>query len=758
MFSCKKCGNPLYIRSAELKDRILKMEVSCIRGHKTVRRLADHQAQDMAEDLFDRIFVCVECGLNMTQMATEIDGEQAESLFLCPIHGPQKRDFPSQFLPAVSLLSADVDVSQSVVDSFRCLDCGQVYAISDIVERDLHYKMDVQCPNGHKNRRYVAVDAEEDLMKTIMQRVAHCDRCGLPGHITSVGEKSKIARLYASCPVHGTTKKDVALRLLPTVQEAVSEIPEDAIVKGMLVSSDCKRPLAIRAIEPDKAGYRFRTACPGRGQTTSRTLPVNWTELVSKRIAAAVLTCNECGHLTHMQDIRKDRKKVDFEIVCPIHGVMKRSTPPDVFEHISAVEPEIDRLPSVIRSLSCERCSMPIHVRDVEDRRGLTELDGECRNGHRVRRFFPQNLDQGTLVDLYKNLYRCPECYDQLDLVYAEPQGRESRVVLLCPVHGKYVLDIPHDHAKAMETAYDELEADKVTPPVEAPPHEKATVIESEADSPETPEDDVVVYRGCEVVGGKFDYKVKVVNDSGYVITNVTVSIVAYPKDCLETGGETVKTISRIEIDGFRSPSFTFFPTKDCVQGKIVATASYIDFRDQLHTLQVEPFIIRSVCDLLKPMEATSKQFDLVLSNLTRTEQEQALDWNAQILFTKAEKLLPAKNFHIVDSDEKIVGGQFIGTIRGYAEGKYTGKKVAVIFMITGPEIGRHATVKVEALGEDIAMLPTTIDELAETIDSWICLRCGAPLAPEEVDELGQREPIRCRYCAHTLTIALYLQ
>jgi DNA-directed RNA polymerase subunit RPC12/RpoP len=139
-------------------------------------------------------------------------------------------------------------------------------------------------------------------------------------------------------------------------------------------------------------------------------------------------------------------------------------------------------------------------------------------------------------------------------------------------------------------------------------------------------------------------------------------------------------------------------------------------------------------------LETSSKQFDLVLSNLTRTEQEQTLDWNAQILFTKAEKLLPAKNFHIVDSDEKIVGGQFIGTIRGYAEGKYTGKKVAVIFMITGPEIGRHAT------------------ELAETIDSWICLRCGAPLSPEEVDELGQRDPIRCRYCAHTLTIALYLQ
>ena len=79
------------------------------------------------------------------------------------------------------------------------------------------------------------------------------------------------------------------------------------------------------------------------------------------------------------------------------------------------------------------------------------------------------------------------------------------------------------------------------------------------------------------------------------------------------------------------------------------------------------------------------------------------------------------------------------------------------MFLISGPENGRHSSVKVEALSEDIAMLPTTIDELAETMDSWICLRCGAPLDSEEVLELGKRQPIRCRYCSHTLTMGLYL-
>jgi DNA-directed RNA polymerase subunit RPC12/RpoP len=309
-----------------------------------------------------------------------------------------------------------------------------------------------------------------------------------------------------------------------------------------------------------------------------------------------------------------------------------------------------------------------------------------------------------------------------------------------------------------MRAAYIQIQAERARPPVEAPEPVPEARNEVLVQPSEESFGQVKVARGCDIIGGKFEYKVKVKNETGYVVTNVTVSIVAFPQDCMEMAGETVKSIPRIEVGGFRSPQFTLFPTKDCVQGKVVATVSYIDFRDQLHTTQVEPCIIRSVCDLLKPSEKTSKEFDLLLSNLTKTNQEQTMDWNARILFTKAEKLLPAKNFHIVDTDEKVVNGDFIGTIRGYAEGKYTGKKVAVVFLISGSETGRQAQVKVDALGEDVAMLPITIDELAESMDSWICLRCGAPFDAEQVQALEERKPVSCRYCSHTLTIGLYLQ
>ena len=758
MFSCKKCGEPLFIKNAETKDRIVTFEVQCLRGHRGARRLAEHQLEDIAQEVFGKMFTCLECGSTMSLIDSQIQDLKVESNVLCPIHGRETREYPRKFLPAVDLLISELQSDRAIMDSFRCSQCGLVYAVSGMEFRDGVYETEVRCANGHKTVRFLPESIDENLLKKILQRVVHCDKCGLPGVIADVEQRRDQARISASCPVHGIVKKDIPSQLIPILNESVSEIPEDAVVKATLASSNCSRPLSIRAIEDTKSGYRLRCICPGGNHSTDRVLPITWSAPVTDRITKALLSCDECGQLTHILGHRKSKKKTSFQVTCPIHGVMSREVPPDVFDIISAHEPMVDRLPSMILSMSCEKCSMPLSVRDVEERRGLIEFDVECRNGHRSKRLFVPGLNQATLVDLYKQLYQCPECYEQLNLVYIESRGKEDRVVLLCSLHGKYVLDIPPDHAEAMQTAYQELEADKARPPVEAPEPEKPVSLEVEVPSPPHSHNGVEVLRGCEIIGGKFDYKVKIKNNSGYVITNVTVSIVAYPHDCMELAGETVKTISRIEVGGFRSPQFTFYPTKDCVQGKVVATVSFIDFMDHLHTVSVEPYLIRSVCDLLKPSKQSSKQFDLILGGLESTQQEQTLDWNAQVLFTKAEKILPAKNFHVVDTEEHVVAGEFIGTIRGYAEGKYTKRKVAVVILITGPENGRHSCVKVEALGEDVAMLPTTIDELADTMDSWVCLRCGAPLSTEQVEDLGKRNPIRCKYCTHTLTIALYLQ
>ncbi|MHA1246984.1 MAG: hypothetical protein ACTSPE_06630 [Candidatus Thorarchaeota archaeon] len=757
MFTCTKCGEPLYVADAELKDKILRLDVQCLQGHKSVRRLVERQADEIAEEIFARMFVCLDCGSLMAHLYTETHRGEAEETVLCPIHGPQRRSFPVKYIPAVNEVISEMEPDRAVADSFVCPECGKVFAVREIDERPDYYEMKVRCPNGHRYTRYVAKNASADLLNKILQRVLNCERCTLPGHVEKVEHRGSKIRVHVACPVHGVSRKDLPATLEESFRSAVESIPDDAALRAMLTSLECPQPMAIQRIERDEKGYRFKMLCPATGRSTQSSLPVKWTGSARALVTRSVLTCDECGLLTHLTDKRERRGRVQFKVVCPIHGLMQREVPSDVFEIVTEEAEKIDYFPAIAKTLSCTKCGQPLIVRDIDEHRGMIEMKSECRNGHKNKRFFVSAMNEETYRQIFKMVYQCPECYGPLDLVDIKPAGRESRVTLLCPLHGKVVLEVPPKHAEIMRRTYEDLVQERKVPPIEATEPARPVEIEPSIEEP-APEKGVEVYRGCEIVGGKFDYKVKIVNNSGYVITNVTVSVVAYPEDCLELAGDSVKTISRIEVGGFRSPLFTFYPTKDCVQGKIVSTVSYIDFKDQLHTVQVEPYLIRSVCDLLKPLKATTEQFDKILENLTKTGQEQILDWNARVLFTKAEKILPAKNFHIVDCDERIVAGDFIGTIRGYAEGKYTGKKVAVIVTITGPETGRHAAVRVDALGEDIAMLPTTIDELAESIDSWVCLRCGAPLDPEQVEELLQRRPVRCQYCSHTLTIALYLR
>ena len=79
LFTCKKCGEPYYIRSAEIKDKIVRIDVQCLNGHKAVRGLADHQAEEIVEDILKKMSVCLDCGSTMTLMRTDRTKDKVEA-------------------------------------------------------------------------------------------------------------------------------------------------------------------------------------------------------------------------------------------------------------------------------------------------------------------------------------------------------------------------------------------------------------------------------------------------------------------------------------------------------------------------------------------------------------------------------------------------------------------------------------------------------------------------------------------------------
>ncbi|MFX1368133.1 MAG: hypothetical protein ACFFAY_06030 [Promethearchaeota archaeon] len=259
--------------------------------------------------------------------------------------------------------------------------------------------------------------------------------------------------------------------------------------------------------------------------------------------------------------------------------------------------------------------------------------------------------------------------------------------------------------------------------------------------------------RGCHITGFEFQYKVKVLNNTESVITNVVVSILAYPEDCMSLKGESSKTIKRIEPNGFRSPLFTFLPTQDCVEGTIQATVSYIDHRNEAHTSSTKPFVIRSVCDLLTPLNLASAVFDKIFLESTGTTHRETIELGAEELFSKANQILPLKNFHIVESESTLFEGQFMGTIKGAAEGKYTGRRIEIRVGISGDVSAMESQVTLEVSGDDDAMLPGTLKEISEGLNSWICMHCAAPMNPGEVVSLRAGNVVQCNYCSRSMTL-----
>lgn len=275
----------------------------------------------------------------------------------------------------------------------------------------------------------------------------------------------------------------------------------------------------------------------------------------------------------------------------------------------------------------------------------------------------------------------------------------------------------------------------------------------TESFAPKLPTKELVeALRGGEFVGNKMRYKVKVVNNSDLVVTDVMVAVISYPRDTLKLDGDDSKSIAKLEPRGFRSPTFNFLPTQDCVKGDIVASVSFVDSTGKAHSITTEPFTIRAVCDLLRPETISPEEFMPKLASLDHGEMAVRVEeWTPEEMHSKALQILESSNFSEVSSEINPVGDHVESKISGWARGKYTDKSLGVQITITGRRGTKGATCKVRMSGEDEAMIMPAIDEIAQKLSAWLCPMCGGKLSPEAIDDLKAGKSVPCPFCGVTV-------
>ncbi len=254
--------------------------------------------------------------------------------------------------------------------------------------------------------------------------------------------------------------------------------------------------------------------------------------------------------------------------------------------------------------------------------------------------------------------------------------------------------------------------------------------------------------RGAEFVGNRLRLKVKVVNDTSTVITDVTITISSYPRDSLTLEGDISRIVPKIDPQGFRSPTFEFLPTQDCVRGNIVASISFADHHGEVHSMSTEPYIIRAVCDLLTPENISPEDFNLRLNDLEHGETTLRVEeWTPEEMQAKTLKVLETSNFFEVSCETEKIQEHVQSRVTGWAKGKYTGKNIGVEIAITGLPGIKGATCIVRMSGEDDAMIMPAIDEIGKKLSAWLCPMCGGGLPIESVREVKAGKTTVCPFC-----------
>ncbi len=453
MFTCKKCKEPFHALGAEIRGQTLRVYCQCVNGHKGKREVSRYQADSMAHDLFKGLFVCVICGSSMSLINTDLGRNEVEYTFLCPIDGEQKKRIPAHYHTAVTDLQQMVNSSKSILDSLTCPKCAQTFSASDIIDRKRFLEVRFRCPNGHKEIRLIPRDAMDAVMKTVVKRLVHCDVCGLPCKVLETTTKGDRARVEVLCPAHGKQKKELPAEhawLLEKITEALSE---GTIVRSMLSCTNCSKSLSIRSIELDKDRYKIKCSCPD-GHSSELMQQTGLDEEAIDAIVGGLLKCNQCDLLTQIVETRVRGKDVDLELVCPIHGAMRKSMPVGVFKHLEERDPLIDRGPSVEAASKCEKCSSPVTIKDTKLKDAYVEFKVECRNGHGQERFFSNEAGPKLLSQAYRQLYECHRCHNPRELVRIDELEDKSIAVVNCEGHGEEEIAIPQGHEGSVRDAF----------------------------------------------------------------------------------------------------------------------------------------------------------------------------------------------------------------------------------------------------------------------------------------------------------------
>lgn len=188
-----------------------------------------------------------------------------------------------------------------------------------------------------------------------------------------------------------------------------------------------------------------------------------------------------------------------------------------------------------------------------------------------------------------------------------------------------------------------------------------------------------------------FYFKVKIKNDSNYIITNIHILLTSIP-----SGLEVNRDKCSIKIrapHSSESPLFKFVAKESCVGDFINGLVTYSDYLNNPHTITIEPFRIKYVCNLIVPKPISKQEFDQNTEFMD--EKKLTIESNLEIseLESIIEPIIRKCNFALLQDLQTLKNDEF-KKFEAYAQGLYDKQDVALTIAVKKIDNGSRLMVK----------------------------------------------------------------
>ncbi|MHA1521254.1 MAG: NosD domain-containing protein [Promethearchaeota archaeon] len=188
-----------------------------------------------------------------------------------------------------------------------------------------------------------------------------------------------------------------------------------------------------------------------------------------------------------------------------------------------------------------------------------------------------------------------------------------------------------------------------------------------------------------------FHYKVKVLNKSRYVITQIQILLTGLPK-----GLEVEKDryiIDSLKPKAFESPTFKFRASDSCVGDFIEGIVIYNSPTGHQITSNIEPFEICYVCNLLVPKQVSQQEFDQKTEFMKESRLTIESDLEFSDLERKIEGIIHNCNFALLQKLNQNQSDKY-KKFEAFAEGLYDKQDVGLSVAVKKMESGSKLVIK----------------------------------------------------------------